>query len=141
MRIQNLKRNSFTYQWPDYIGVEKRWKEKAQALTDTKKSPEGQTIAPEDSPSHAEAPGYVPSLPKNSDAKIARISENLKLLEGKIPQQGLGKNQIIFEIAQSLELKGDSNQSNYSKVDIPSVGLIERLLMASTCCSISCTCA
>ena len=34
----------------------------------------------------------------------ATISENLKLLEGKIPQQGLGKNQIIFEIAQSIRL-------------------------------------
>ena len=50
-------------------------KEKAQALTDTKKSPEGKTIAPEDSPSHAEAPGYVPSLPKNSDANIDKNPE------------------------------------------------------------------
>ena len=75
MRIQYLKRNFFADQWPDYIGVEKRWKEKVRALTDTKKSPEGKTIAPEDSPSHAEAPGYVPSLPKNSDANIDKNPE------------------------------------------------------------------
>ena len=40
------------------------WKERAHALTETKKSPEDKTVAPEDWPSHAEAPGYVPSLPK-----------------------------------------------------------------------------
>ena len=56
------------------------WKEKARALTDTKKSPEGKTIAPEDWRSHTEAPRYVPSLPKISDAKVRNISESLKIL-------------------------------------------------------------
>ncbi len=99
------------------------WKVKAQVLTETKKSPEGKTIAPADSRSHAEAPRYVPSLPKISDAKVATISENLKLLEENIPENGLGKNQIIFEIAQRIKMKGDSSKSNYSVVNVPGVGV------------------
>ncbi|MBD5222715.1 MAG: hypothetical protein HDS71_01455 [Bacteroidales bacterium] len=55
------------------------------ALTETKKSPEGKTVASKDSLSHVDAPRYVPSLPKISDAKIKNISENLNLLEDSIP--------------------------------------------------------
>ncbi|MDE6536773.1 MAG: N-6 DNA methylase [Muribaculaceae bacterium] len=98
------------------------WKETAQALTDTKKAPEGKTVAPKDSPSHAEAPGYVPSLPKISDAKVKIISENLKYLEGNIPENGLGKNQIVYAIAESLGIAGESGRSNYSEVNVPGVG-------------------
>ena len=57
------------------------WALRAKALTNTKKSPEDKTVAPEDWPSHAEAPGYVPSLPEISDAKIAKLSKNLNSLE------------------------------------------------------------
>ncbi|MBD5172400.1 MAG: hypothetical protein HDT02_04195, partial [Bacteroidales bacterium] len=57
------------------------WALRAKVLTDTKKSPEDKTVAPEDWPSHAEAPGYVPSLPEISDAKIAKLSKNLNSLE------------------------------------------------------------
>ena len=59
------------------------------ALTETKKSPEGKTVASKDSLSHAEAPRYVPSLPKISDAKIKNISENLNLLGDNIPERVL----------------------------------------------------
>ena len=81
-----------------------KWEEPKRVLMDTKKASEGKTIAPEDSLSHAEAPRYVPSLPKIRDVKLATISENLKLLKENIHQQGLGKNYIIFEIAQSIRL-------------------------------------
>ena len=72
--------------------------------------------------SHAEAPRYVPSLPKISDAKIKKISENLKFLGDNIPERGLGKNEVSYALAQSLGIDGNSSKSNYIEINVAGVG-------------------
>ena len=64
----------------------------------------------------------MPSLPKNSVAKLEKLSENLKLLEENIPTDGLGKNQIIYALTQYFGIKGEFGKSNYLEVNVPGVG-------------------
>lgn len=72
----------------EIVERENEMSEQIRELTETKKASEDKTIAPKDSPSRAEAPGYVPSLSKTLSAKLYKISENLKSLGFKIGTKG-----------------------------------------------------
>ena len=68
-----------------------------------------------DSPRHAGAPGYVPSLPKISDAKITEISQKLKRLNNKIDSGAPRANELIYSIADAIGIKrASSSRSNYT---------------------------
>ena len=103
---------------------EDKWKETARVLTDTKKPTQKETYsAPKDSRLSHQKDAALDSQSKSDVAKLKNICESLKLLERNVPDKGLGKSQIVYEIASALGYKrASSSGSNYEVVSIPGAG-------------------
>ncbi|MDE6391888.1 MAG: hypothetical protein K2L59_01275, partial [Muribaculaceae bacterium] len=100
------------------------WKEKAQALTDTKKPIQEETYnAPKDSRMPHQKDAALDSRSESDSAKVRKICESLNRLEKKIPDEGLGKSEIVYQIASALGISNaSSSKSNYEVVTIPGQG-------------------
>ena len=103
---------------------EDKWKETARVLTDTKKPTQKETYsAPKDSRLSHQKDAALDSQSKSDVAKLKNICESLKLLERNVSDKGLGKSQIVYEIASALGYKrASSSGSNYEVVSIPGAG-------------------
>ena len=76
-----------------------------------------------DSLSHVKNDTALDSPSKSDVAKLARISENLKKKAEIVGDNGLGMNELVYELAQAIEEKSpSSNKSNYNEVYIAKAG-------------------
>ncbi len=89
------------------------WKETSYALTDSL------TDSPQP---HQEGTG-LDSQSKSDAAKVQRISGNLQTFAEKIPEKGLGKNELVYSLAASLGInRPESGKSNYLELNISGAG-------------------
>lgn len=89
------------------------WKETSYALTDS--------LTGSRMPHQEDA--ALDSQSKSDTAKVQRISGNLQTFAEKIPEKGLGKNELVYSFAKSLGIqRAESSKSNYLELNINGVG-------------------
>ena len=104
----------------DRKNVEPDWKAKTKALTDAKNPIQKETYsAHKDSRMTHQKDAALDSPSKSDVAKVQQICESLKNLSEKIPEKGLGKSEIVYEIASALDFQNaSSSNSNYKVVTV-----------------------
>ena len=85
-RVQEeVEENGYDNMRAEQEEMASKWEETKRVLTDTKKASEKETdYAPKDSPRPVSKDTWLTSTISKAEAKVAKISENLKYLEKKI---------------------------------------------------------
>ncbi|MBD5419035.1 MAG: hypothetical protein HDR48_03235 [Bacteroides sp.] len=106
-RVQEeVEENGYDNMRAEQEEMASKWEETKRVLTDTKKASEKETdYAPKDSPRPVSKDTWLTSTISKAEAKVAKISENLKYLEEKINHGTMGINEMIYSLSESLDIQ------------------------------------